>query len=504
MAVGSHLGEQDGDEETASSQPLETMAFAAGAGGQEGSCGMEKGEPGDRPLGPLGLPPFAELRLVPYLPSQVAFRRRNLLEETDGKLCNAQSGGGGDSCFMALASLDFAPVAKLCSALGEKLGVRGCDVAILSEKRVLDSGATLQDANVLGSTTSLDKPVELVFALRGQLAMTSPPEVRDLAAKLRENPPAYAVRQDLKSLFHLRTQSSANSWLRAGVCSTYGPRPANEDTHVSLCDWTTLPAGADGVESPAALFAVCDGHGGSWVSDKVSAELGRILREQLEVGSGFEEEATRKSLIERSFVALDAWLYATNNNASKRSGSTCVASIVWPVGDHFRVILANLGDSRGLVYHVGAGTLGETLDQKPDDPCEQRRIRQAGGYVLPADPPEPARLNSDLAMSRAFGDFRLKEDSKRELDAQKVTPVPDVYEFDASPGDILLLASDGVFDVMTSAEAAALALLHHSGDDERWVDDPKEAAATVVEAAIRRDTGDNSTALIVQLGTRTG
>ena len=49
-----------------------------------------------------------------------------------------------------------------------------------------------------------------------------------------------------------------------------------------------------------------------------------------------------------------------------------------------------------------------TKDHKPDDPEETKRIEGSGGFVsLPPQTYIP-RVNGQLALSRAFGDFQLK------------------------------------------------------------------------------------------------
>lgn len=106
------------------------------------------------------------------------------------------------------------------------------------------------------------------------------------------------------------------------------------------------------------------------------------------------------------------------------SGTTAVA--VYAKGSHLWV--ANCGDSRAVMAYrsSGSSTEGEaseeqksgsilardlSRDHKPDDPIEQKRIEEWGGFVKPA--PEPglsARVYLDqeftmigLAMSRSLG-----------------------------------------------------------------------------------------------------
>ncbi|CAJ1423758.1 unnamed protein product [Effrenium voratum] len=117
------------------------------------------------------------------------------------------------------------------------------------------------------------------------------------------------------------------------------------------------------------------------------------------------------------------------------------------------------------------------------------------GYVLPKDDESPARLDGVLAMSRAFGNFRFKDDGLAPGE-RKVSSVPEVAVFDAAAGDVILLASDGVMDVMSSQEAADLAVAGLAGAAS---EPAVEAAADVIFEALD-STQDNATCAVIQLG----
>lgn len=66
------------------------------------------------------------------------------------------------------------------------------------------------------------------------------------------------------------------------------------------------------------------------------------------------------------------------------------------------VVCANAGDSRSVFSKNGNKAVPLSYDHKPDDEEEERRIRAAGGYVA------GGRVEGDLAVSRGLGDFRFK------------------------------------------------------------------------------------------------
>ncbi|XP_010928162.1 probable protein phosphatase 2C 66 [Elaeis guineensis] len=121
------------------------------------------------------------------------------------------------------------------------------------------------------------------------------------------------------------------------------------------------------------------------------------------------------------------------------------------------LIIGNVGDSRAIL-----GTRDEddnlvavqlTVDLKPNLPREAARIQQCKGRVFALlDEPEVARIwlpNNDspgLAMARAFGDFCLKD--------YGLISVPDIsYRHLTSKDEFIVLATDGVWDVLSNKEA---------------------------------------------------
>ena len=63
-----------------------------------------------------------------------------------------------------------------------------------------------------------------------------------------------------------------------------------------------------------------------------------------------------------------------------------------------------------------------------------------------------SRVDGDLAISRAFGDFKYKNNKDLTHINQKITCEPIVSEFKLEYGNILLLCSDGVLDRLSSGK----------------------------------------------------
>lgn len=209
-------------------------------------------------------------------------------------------------------------------------------------------------------------------------------------------------------------------------------------------------------EHKDALFMVLDGHGEQ--GDRVSEFTMRSVVNQLEMNINLQlsvEEA-----LSNAFVHANTSLMTTPIKYMT-SGTTCVA--MYARGKEYWI--ANCGDSRVVMARCTTEEVGKdtplaelnlkavelSRDHKPDDPEEQKRIEEWGGFVKP--PPEEglsARVYLDqkytmigLAMARSIGDYAVK--------AVGVIPVPEVtkYEFQ-SEDKFTILASDGVWEFISS------------------------------------------------------
>lgn len=124
------------------------------------------------------------------------------------------------------------------------------------------------------------------------------------------------------------------------------------------------------------------------------------------------------------------------------AGSTAVTVII----KDSKLFCANAGDSRAIACINGEVEV-LSLDHKPNNFIESKRISEAGGWV------EFNRVNGNLALSRALGDFIFKKNSKKKAEEQIVTAYPDVEMREITEDwDFLVLACDGIWDVLSNEE----------------------------------------------------
>ncbi|KAJ2968711.1 hypothetical protein NQ176_g9049 [Zarea fungicola] len=226
--------------------------------------------------------------------------------------------------------------------------------------------------------------------------------------------------------------------LAYGVSSMQGWRISMEDADTTVLDLIPSPTAED-IEihknARMSFFGVYDGHGGEKVATYSGANLHNIIARQESFKKGDYAQALKDG-----FLAADRAMLSDPRFEDEVSGCTACVSLI--VGN--RVYVANAGDSRGVLGIKGrAKPLSE--DHKPQLEAEKNRIVAAGGFV------DFGRVNGNLALSRAIGDFEFKKVAELPPEAQIVTAFPDVEQHDLTDEDeFLVLACDGIWDCQSS------------------------------------------------------
>ncbi|KAJ0700352.1 putative protein-serine/threonine phosphatase [Helianthus annuus] len=252
---------------------------------------------------------------------------------------------------------------------------------------------------------------------------------------------------------------SKDSRFSYGYASSAGRRSSMEDFYETRID------GVDG--ELVGLFGVFDGHGGVRAAEYVKHNLFSNLIKHPKFISD------TKSAISESYNYTDSEFIKSEKNQMKDVGSTASTAIL--VGN--RLLVANVGDSRAVICRDG-NAIAVSRDHKPDQSDERRRIEDAGGFVMWAG---TWRVGGVLAVSRAFGDKLLK---------QFVVADPEIQEevIDGSL-EFLILASDGLWDVVSNEEAVAMV---------KPIQSPEDAAKTLMQEASERGSADNITVVVVR------
>jgi len=282
-------------------------------------------------------------------------------------------------------------------------------------------------------------------------------------------------------------------------------------------------AGFENTLDDHSLFAVFDGHGGDFTSRYAAEHFLEVLSQQPEMkayaqlekaGPASRSDVTGMQLLRTSldsvFSQLDAQLREQQQEKNiaidnmpphdpndesllaargqltyEHSGSTCVVVLLTPS----HIIGCNAGDSRAVLRRAG-GILPLSFDHKPSEVSEKDRITEAGGYV------KARRVDGDLAVSRALGDFVYKTNDAMPANKQKVIANPDFVVYPRSEEDeFIILACDGIWDVATSKQCADLVQqLTMEGESDLGV-----ICEEALDTCLKRNSKDNMTILLVGL-----
>ncbi|KAK5116719.1 hypothetical protein LTR62_007393 [Meristemomyces frigidus] len=224
-----------------------------------------------------------------------------------------------------------------------------------------------------------------------------------------------------------------------GVSCMQGWRINMEDAHATILDLQALegeeklkPADAD---VRISYFGVYDGHGGDKVALYTGEHLHRIIAKQ----EAFKKKDFEQALKD-GFLAIDRAILSDPKYEEEVSGCTSTVGII----TNDKIYTGNAGDSR-TVLGIKGRAKPLSFDHKPQNEGEKARICAAGGFV------DFGRVNGNLALSRAIGDFEFKKSADLPPEQQIVTAFPEVTVHEIGPDDeFVVFACDGIWDCQSS------------------------------------------------------
>lgn len=213
------------------------------------------------------------------------------------------------------------------------------------------------------------------------------------------------------------------------------------------------------------LYAIFDGHSGCDVAEYLQHHLFDNILSQHDFWTDPE------SAVKRAYKETDEEIL--EEVAGSQGGSTAVTAILI---NQEMLMVANVGDSRGLLCKR-RDIEQITVDHEPEK--EKELVESKGGFVS-QKPGSVPRVDGQLAMTRAFGDGKLKE---------HITSEPDVMvEVLGTDAKFIILASDGLWKVMSNEEAC---------DCIRELNDAQEAAEELVKEALYKRSLDDISCVVV-------
>ena len=221
------------------------------------------------------------------------------------------------------------------------------------------------------------------------------------------------------------------------------------------------------------VFAVMDGHGvnGHLVSRFVTKYFTSFFKKNKKMNSSNSDEnqifyrlkKNDHEVLKRAFRHAERDIEKNNDIDANFSGTTCV--MVFQVGD--RILCGNVGDSRAIMVK-GNKVIPLSIDQKPDDPEESKRIKECGGeisqYEEDGEKSGPFRVwqkgeaYPGIAMSRSIGDFI----------ATKLGVIPEPKFIDEKVDKdtkFIVVASDGIWEFLDNEKVKNMVMPFYEKND---------------------------------------
>uniref|UniRef100_A0A096M794 Protein phosphatase 1L n=3 Tax=Poecilia formosa TaxID=48698 RepID=A0A096M794_POEFO len=274
------------------------------------------------------------------------------------------------------------------------------------------------------------------------------------------------------------------------VYSIQGRRDHMEDRFQVLTDVVN--------KSHPSIFGVFDGHGGEAAAEFAKTHLAEALRQQLltyerERDRDREKDKDEKkekggssypSILEQQILTLDREMLDKLSANYNEAGTTCLVALL----SDKELIVANVGDSRGVLCDKDGNAIPLSHDHKPYQLKERKRIKKAGGFISFNG---SWRVQGILAMSRSLGDYPLKN-------LNVIVPDPDIMSFDLNKlqPEFMILASDGLWDTFSNEEAVRFI--------RERLDEPHFGAKSIVLQSFYRGCPDNITVMVVKFKGKTG
>lgn len=274
-------------------------------------------------------------------------------------------------------------------------------------------------------------------------------------------------------------QRKGNKNFKVGSAEMQGYRMTMEDTHCvapSLSEkWPEV-----------GLFGVFDGHAGERAS--------KFLEGDLHPRIAALEDPTDIDALRKATIAMDTEFCSRVDE--REDGSTCCYVVVYPGKDEHKdgweVIAVNVGDSRAMIVKEDGTVVPLTDDHKPENPEEAKRIHAAGGEV------RVNRVDGQLAMSRAIGDWQYKQDPDIPQLLQKVIPDPGIQTGFCRKTDTLVVVCDGIVEQQTNDQAMTCVYSEVYKSGVAYADvDNAVLAMNCIKQSLVSGSKDNHSAMII-------
>ena len=242
---------------------------------------------------------------------------------------------------------------------------------------------------------------------------------------------------------------AAVGWRSAAASDAGLLRPNNEDRVYA--------------DDAGGVFLVVDGMGGRAAGELAAETAIHVIRRYLESSDGEPAEQVRQAI-----TLANNEIYRLAQEREECHGMACVLTLA--IAQEDQVTVGHVGDSR--LYLIWNGTVRKlTSDHSPVGEWEDR-----------------GELSEAVAMRHPRRNEVFRDVGSRPRGADEEEFIQ-VKSFPFRPGAAILLCTDGLSDMLTSAEISAVV--------ERYSGDPEITAQELVAAANRQGGKDNVSVVFV-------
>ena len=255
--------------------------------------------------------------------------------------------------------------------------------------------------------------------------------------------------------------------------SLQGKRDSNEDQHIEILNLDNKNSNINSIN----MIGVFDGHGGKLVSKFLKENLPKYILKKTDINIYQQKSRLTSRFFGKLFDKIQEELISNHPIVAKRCGSTALCGVQYKdINNHNMMWIANVGDSRAVLYNSKSIATPLTTDHKPHLIAEKKRIEKLGGKIK-FDGVD-WRIG-DLSLSRAIGDLD---------NTPYVTHRPEVFRYRINKKDkFIIFACDGLWDVLSNTEACTFV---NNMITEKY---QGNIAKKLAEYAIKKGSYDNVT-----------
>jgi len=238
------------------------------------------------------------------------------------------------------------------------------------------------------------------------------------------------------------------------------------------------------------IYAVFDGHGGNEVSKYLEKNYLDYFTPKSRPKPSDKKKDYQKHIC-NMYIHIQNKLTIECKNIANTTGTAALSIIHYKENNKHKLYVINLGDCRAVKCDKKTIAIPLTIDHKPNNYNETKRIIKLGGRII-QEPNDDPRIEG-LSLSRALGDLDTKP---------FVSHIPEIFRYELDNRDrFIILACDGLWDAFENQQAVNFVLNELDKTKNLKSDhkqkNQKNIAYLLAKEAIERGSRDNVSVIIV-------